>query len=94
YGAGAAQDVGYGVQGRIDMTYAQCMTSYGNTVQPMQAQAPNMPYYAGAYYPGPFYPYPYYYGAPAVRFGFGYGGYGYGGYRYGGGYRGGWGRHR
>lgn len=71
-----------GTQGLFDVSYTQCMTAHGNTVQPPPA-------YAGYAYPAyPAYPYPYpypaypygYYGpaflAPSVAIGFG-GGWGW-----------------
>jgi hypothetical protein len=82
-GVGAAQNTNLSMQGRYDVTYAQCMSSYGNNVQPLQVNVP-VPVYAPAY-PAP-YPYGVYVG-PRVGFGWG-GGWGYGwGRPYGGYYR-------
>lgn len=61
YGAGAAQNTNFSLQERYDVTYAQCMASYGNTIQPMQVGVP---------VPAP-YPAPYAYG-PTIGLGFGY----------------------
>lgn len=96
-GANAAAGTGYGMQAQFDMTYAQCMTAYGNTVQATPVGGPAGPYYGTPYYPYGYpsyggypyaYPYysPYYYG-PSLGL---YGGWGWGGYR-GWGYGGGWG---
>lgn len=63
-GAGAAQNTNLGLQERFDITYAQCMTALGNSVQPLQFAVP-VPVYSA--------PYPYY-APPVARFGFGYGG--------------------
>ncbi|WPB85117.1 glycine zipper family protein [Sediminicoccus rosea] len=79
-GAGAAQNTNLSMQGRYDVTYSQCMASYGNTVQPLQVSVP-VPVYAPPVYPAP-YPYGVYVG-PRVGWGWGYGwGWGrpYGGY--------------
>lgn len=69
-GVGAAQNTNLSLQERFDITYAQCMASYGNSIQPVQVGVP-VPVYPGAY--------PYY--GPRVGFGYGWG-YGrpYGGY--------------
>lgn len=89
-GANNAQAAGYGTQQGYDISYAQCMTGYGNTVQ--AGVIPPGPGYAAAAVPyvTPYTtPYPYYgggywapgwgyYGAPGVTLGFGYG---WGGYR-------------
>jgi hypothetical protein len=79
-GAGAAQYSGYSVQQRYDISYSQCMTAKGNSVQqPVVAQTayayPAYPYpYPYAYYPYPYYG-PAWYGPPvSVGFGFGFGG--------------------
>ncbi|UPY37549.1 glycine zipper family protein [Sediminicoccus sp. KRV36] len=58
-GANAAQNTNFSLQERYDVIYAQCMSSYGNSIQPIQVGVP-VPT-----------PYPYAYG-PAVGFGFGY----------------------
>ncbi|MBS7810114.1 glycine zipper family protein [Roseococcus pinisoli] len=94
-GANAAAGTTYEMQGRFDVTYAQCMTALGNTVQTAPAVPPAVPYYATPYYPYAYpyaaygYPYAYPYFAPSIGI---YGGWGWGGYRGGwGGYRGGWG---
>lgn len=72
-GVGAAQNTNLSLQGRYDVTYAQCMSSYGNSVQPLQVNVP-VPVYA------PVYPYAPYFG-PRVGFGYGWGwGRPYGGY--------------
>jgi len=67
-GANGASYSAYGLQGRYDAAYAQCMTAKGNTIQ-----QPPAPVYATppAYYaPAPVYyaprPRPYYYGPPGV----------------------------
>jgi hypothetical protein len=76
-GAGNAQASEAGMQQRYDVSYAQCMTAHGNSVQ-----APP-PAYAGGYaypygYPPPYYGYgPAWYG-PSVDIGVG-GGWGWGG---------------
>jgi len=69
-GVGAAQNTNLSMQDRYDVTYSQCMATYGNSVQPLQVGVP-VPVYAPAY--------PYY--GPRVGFGYGWG-YGrpYGGY--------------
>ncbi|WP_424810662.1 glycine zipper family protein [Roseococcus sp. YIM B11640] len=81
YGANAAAGTQYGAQGRFDTIYAQCMTAYGNTVQPMAVAAPAVPYYGSPYYAAaPVYPVPVPVPYPAYRpyyrgWGWGYGGY-------------------
>lgn len=96
YGSNNAAFSAAGVQQRYDVSYAQCLSAHGDTVQ-----APPTGYAGG--YPPPYgysYPYPsgYYYGpaypyyAPPVVVGFG-GGWGWGGWRGGwgwGGWHGGW----
>ncbi|MEI5997987.1 glycine zipper family protein [Paraburkholderia bengalensis] len=59
-GANGASYSAYGLQGRYDAAYAQCMTSKGNTIS-----QPAVPAY---YSPPPVYyaPRPYYYGPPGV----------------------------
>jgi hypothetical protein len=86
-----------GTQQYYDVSYTQCMTAHGDTVQP-----PPVAYTGYAYppYPYPAYPYPYplypygYYGgflAPSVTIGFGSGwGWHGGGWRGGGWHGGGW----
>lgn len=66
FGAGAAQNTNLSLQDRYDVTYSQCMASYGNSVQPLRVAVP-VPVYAA--------PYPYF--GPRVGLGFGrpYGGY-------------------
>ena len=84
-GANNAAAAGYDLQSRYDMTYAQCMTAYGNQIQAQPVAAPTG-YYSAPYYPPVVVaPYPYLYGP---RF---YGGGYWGGWRGGWGYRGGWG---
>jgi hypothetical protein len=61
-GAGAAQNTNLSLQERYDVTYAQCMASYGNTVQPLQVGVP-VPVYAG---PAPYW-------GPSIGFGYGFG---------------------
>ncbi len=75
-GANAAGATTAGLQARYDAAYAQCMTSAGNTVQPL-SYGIAAPYGYGYAYPQPYY-WPYYWG-PSVSLGF-YGG--YGGYRW------------
>jgi hypothetical protein len=81
-----------GVQQLYDVSYAQCMTARGNTVQPPPTGYAAYPYPAYPYpaypypaYPYPAYPYPGYSGyygpaffGPSVAIGFG-GGWGWGG---------------
>jgi hypothetical protein len=67
-GVGAAQNTNLSLQDRFDITYSQCMASYGNTVQPQQVAVP-VPVYAPPYF------------GPRVGFGYGFGwGRPYGGY--------------
>lgn len=61
-GLGAAQNTSLSLQERYDVTYAQCMASYGNSVQPLQVAIP-VPVYAP--------PYPYW--GPRVGVGYGWG---------------------
>lgn len=61
-GAGAAQNTHLNMQDRYDITYAQCMASYGNSVQPLRVGVP-VPVYVQ--------PHPYF----GPRVGFGFGGY-------------------
>jgi len=81
-GAGAAQYSGYSLQQRYDISYAQCMTAQGDSVQQPYAQTayayPAYPYpYPYAYYPYPYYG-PGWYGPPvSIGFGFGFGGHGH-----------------
>jgi hypothetical protein len=69
-GVGAAQNTNLGLQDRFDITYSQCMASYGNSVQPQQVAVP-VPVYAP---PAPYW-------GPRVGLGYSWG-YGrpYGGY--------------
>lgn len=62
-GAGAARNTHLGLQDRYDVTYAQCMASYGNSVQPLRVGVP-VPVFAS---PPPYF-------GPRVGFGWGYGG--------------------
>lgn len=69
-GVGAAQNTNFSLQERFDITYSQCMASYGNTVQPHQVAVPV-----------PVYPAPAPYWGPRVGFSYGWGwGRPYGGY--------------
>jgi hypothetical protein len=60
-GVGAAQNTNFSMQERYDVTYAQCMASYGNSVQPLQVGVP-VPVYAG---PAPYW-------GPSVGLSYGY----------------------
>lgn len=72
-GVGAAQNTNLGLQDRYDVTYSQCMASYGNSLQPLHVAVP-VPVYGAPY------PYAPYFG-PRVGFGYGFGwGRPYGGY--------------
>jgi hypothetical protein len=69
-GASNVNTTSWGLQERYDTVYAQCITSYGNRIEP---RAPR--FVSAPVYPGPFYygaPYPYF-GPPAVGLGFGFG---------------------
>jgi hypothetical protein len=52
-GIGAAQNTNFSMQERYDVSYAQCMASYGNTVQPLRVDIPVPVYAAPAPYFGP-----------------------------------------
>jgi Glycine-zipper domain len=86
FGANSAAAAYGGVQQLYDVSYTQCMTAHGNTVQPPPSAYAGFPYPA---YPNPYpvYPYGYYspmFLAPSVAIGVG-GGWGWHG--------GGWGWH-
>ena len=66
-GANNAQMSAGEAQRRYDMTYAQCMTSYGNNVQAPQVNYVPVPTPMPGYYPAPVVV------APSVGFGYGYG---------------------
>lgn len=92
-GANNANASSWGLQERYDTIYAQCTTSYGNTIQPPAPRYAAYPGYDPWYGPpyGYFGPPHGYWGAPVVGLGLGFGfgpryyhrG-GWGGYRYGG----------
>lgn len=63
-GAGAAQNTNLSLQDRYDITYSQCMASFGNSIQPLRVGVP-VPVYAA--------PYPYFGPQPGLGFGYGYG---------------------
>ena len=90
-GANNAYAAAGNVQQRYDISYAQCMYSRGDSVQPPPGGYP----YPAAGYSAPYYPYyPYDYG-PSVIIGggWGWGGGGWGGGWHGGGWGGGGGWH-
>jgi Glycine-zipper domain len=88
-----------GTQQYYDVSYTQCMTAHGDTVQNPPAAYASYGYPAYPYpaypYPYPLYPYGYYGGflGPSVAIGFGGGGWGGWGWRGGGWRGGGWGWH-
>ena len=61
-GAGAARNTDLSLQDRYNVTYAQCMASYGNSVQPLQVGVP-VPVFP-SYGPAIGFGYPYGYGRP------------------------------
>jgi uncharacterized protein YcfJ len=75
-GAGNAQAGGFEMQRRFDITYAQCMTAYGNRVEaPTPAVVAAAPYYVAPPVTvgiGVYRPWGYYYG-PGYYRGWGYG---------------------
>lgn len=86
-----------GVQQLYDVSYTQCMTAHGDTVQPPPSAYAGYPYPAFPYSayptPYPFYPYGYYGGAFLPSFAIGFGGGGWGWHRGWGWHGGGWGGH-